>query len=51
MVAASDSNGHANGSNGNGAPLPNTLSTLPGPNHNWSVTLSEKVIASKFSAL
>jgi hypothetical protein len=45
MVAASDSKGPANG---NGVPQPTTLSTLPGPNHNWSVTLSEKVIASNF---
>ncbi|EJP63706.1 short-chain dehydrogenase [Beauveria bassiana ARSEF 2860] len=30
---------------GGASSLPTTLSTLPGPNHDWSVTLKDKVIA------
>lgn len=41
---ASDSNGHSNGVNGNSSA---PLSTLPAPDHNWSVSLKDKVIASK----
>lgn len=50
MVTSTDS------SNGSGAApvattsnnqTPQILSTLPGPNHNWQITLEGKVIASK----
>lgn len=33
------------GLNGGSVPGP-TLNTLPGPNHDWSVSLKDKVIAS-----
>jgi NADP-dependent 3-hydroxy acid dehydrogenase YdfG len=44
MVAASEGNATGNGS---AAAAPNFLSTLPGPDYNWSVNLTGKVIASK----
>ena len=50
MIPAPESNGHANGnSSENGAE--GTLTTLPGPNHNWSIRLTDKVIASTFLAI
>ena len=47
MVSATENNGHASGSSGEPT-AQDTLSTLPGPNHNWSIGLTDKVIASKF---
>ncbi len=32
--------------NGTSEAAPEVVSTLPGPNHNWQVTLANKVIAS-----
>ncbi|KAM3432669.1 hypothetical protein MY4824_006406 [Beauveria thailandica] len=40
--------GNANGAivhDGGASSQPTTLSTLPGPNHDWSVTLKDKIIA------
>lgn len=42
MVAASEGNAAGNGS---ATAAPNFLSTLPGPDYNWSVNLTGKVIA------
>ena len=36
----------SNGANGAEAAVP-YLSTLPGPNHEWKISLKDKVIASK----
>lgn len=49
MVPAPESNGHTNGSSTEHAK--GTITTLPGPNHNWSIGLSDKVIASKSSTI
>lgn len=47
MVPAPESNSQANGnSSEDGAQ--GTLTTLPGPNDNWSIGLMDKVIASMF---
>jgi NAD(P)-dependent dehydrogenase (short-subunit alcohol dehydrogenase family) len=45
MVAASERSGNGNSS---AAAAPDFLSTLPGPDFNWRVTLTGKVIASKY---
>lgn len=46
MVASGDSNANGNGS---AAAASTQLSTLPGPDHNWAISLSDKVIASEYS--
>lgn len=49
MVPAPESNGHTNGNSAEHAK--GAITTLPGPNHNWSIGLSDKVIASTYPTI